>query len=77
MPLSSTDTSRGDSYFDLSGIVVIGVVNQLSNQLDAFGIESLADGNQMAFVDGYREVIARFHREIQKSAFSLGRWHDP
>ena len=33
-------------------------------------VESFADGDQMAFVDGYREVTSRFHDEGEQIVFT-------
>jgi hypothetical protein len=34
------------------GVGVVGVVHQLANQLDALGIEPLAEGSDVAFIHG-------------------------
>ncbi len=36
---------------DLRGVGVVSVVDQLAQQLDALGVEALADGHDVALVD--------------------------
>ena len=73
VPLSSTETDSGVTVtFDFGSIGVVGVVDQLSDQLDALGVKPLADGDEMTLVDGNREITSCFWSVLTVNSF--GSW---
>ena len=53
---------------DLGRIGIISIINQFADELDALGIESFSDRDQMAFIDRNRKV---FHLLIPFVSFLL------
>src|SRR5919106_1325278 len=66
------DGFGGDDYPNFCGIGIVGIVDQLADELDAFRIETLADGDQVTFIDSDGKIASRFHSRFRVTAF--GGW---